>query len=111
MWESPITMITENIARDIISKTDEALVEYVHTVGFDVDKEELAKALAYDRHQYEWGYADGRADRDAEIVRCKECKYAVDFDGRIGCEWHGFYSVAPDWFCADGERRTDDDRN
>ena len=105
-------MITENIARDIISKTDEALVEYVHTVGFDVDKEELAKALAYDRHQYEWGYADGRADRDAEIVRCKDCTYNqghfTSYLVKCGC---GNGAHHEGFFCADGERRTDDDRS
>lgn len=43
-----------------------------------------------------------------ELVRCKDCKYAIDWDEKLGCEWHGFYSIKPDWFCADGERREDD---
>lgn len=42
-----------------------------------------------------------------EVVRCKDCKYGVDWDGRLGCEWHGFYQTEPNWFCADGERRDD----
>lgn len=124
MWESPITMITENIVSDITRKTEGTLVEYVHTVGFDVDKEELAKALAYDRHQYEKGYADGRADRDAEIVRCKDCIHRpTDPKGHgYGCELEfpdeicpcyvndNWFSWMPDdnWFCKDGERREDD---
>ena len=40
-----------------------------------------------------------------ELVRCKDCEYGVDWDGRLGCEWHGFYRTEPNWFCADGERR------
>ena len=111
MWESPITIITENITRDITNKTDGTLVEYVHTVGFDVNKEELVKALAYDRNQYEKGYADGRVDRDAEIVRCKECKwydisspYGTVIPDAYHCKVNDrFYAGAH--FCAYGERR------
>lgn len=102
MWESPITMITEDIMRDITSKTEETLVEYVCNVGFDVNKDELTKALAYDRGQYEKGYADGRADRDAEIVRCKECK---------NHEWCSIEDMALNdetFFCKWGERRWDE---
>ena len=122
MWESPITMITENIARDIISKTDGMLVEYVHAVGFDVDKEELEKALAYDRGQYEKGYSDGRTARDAEIVRCKDCIHRPhkeedgyvyepdggDFTCPCLCE-DCYYNWMPedDFFCKRGERRDD----
>lgn len=110
MWESPITMINENIARDITRKTEETLVEYVHKVGFDVDKEELVKALAYDRQQYEKGYADGRADRDAEIIRCKDCKHHEDEEpGMVYCPIIVGGWVRNDFFCADGERREDDE--
>lgn len=110
MWESPITMITENIVRDITRKTDGVLVEYVHNVGFDVDKEELAKALAYDRNQYEKGYADGRADRDAEIVRCKDCIHKErEQPGMVFCPMMVGSWVDEDHFCGWGERREDGD--
>lgn len=42
-----------------------------------------------------------------ELVRCKDCKYGIEWDGRLGCEWHGFYKTEPEWFCADGDRRED----
>ena len=41
------------------------------------------------------------------VVRCKDCKYGIDWDGRLGGEWHGFYQTEPNWFCADGERSED----
>lgn len=44
-----------------------------------------------------------------EIVRCKDCKHAkVQNKNEVWCCFvdDGF-SHEPDWFCADGERRTD----
>ena len=48
----------------IVKKQMEAVVENevlkaVHGVGVNVDKEELTKALQYDRDQYNKGYKDG----------------------------------------------------
>ena len=46
--------------------------------------------------------------KETILVRCKDCKY---FDETIyaclcGGKMYGF-PTNPDWFCADGERRTD----
>ena len=38
-----------------------------------INEDELKMALAYDRDQYEKGYSDGRADREEEIIKCKDC--------------------------------------
>ncbi len=51
-----------------------------------------------------------------EVVRCGKCKYYIEnmgmcvFDAEYdNGEWYGFVSHhAEDYFCADGERRTDD---
>ena len=51
-----------------------------------------------------------------ELVRCKDCKYCVkEPNGELYCdilavgyEPLGSKKVNCDWFCADGERRTDD---
>ena len=47
-----------------------------------------------------------------ELVRCKDCKYcyAEGFvNVRNVCEKHyDFGNVDDDWFCADGERRDDE---
>lgn len=61
MYESPIRM-NEIITNPIVEKIEnELLVKVTRTVGFDVDKEELLKALKYDRDQYEKGFRDGVA--------------------------------------------------
>ena len=65
MYESPITL---NIA-DISSQIREAqaghlMYEVQQAIGYDIDKEELIKALNYDREQYQKGYKDGRKDNE-----------------------------------------------
>lgn len=59
MWESPINiyhtisdMVTEEIDGNII-------VEVKKQLGVDINKDELIKAINYDRNQYEKGYQDG----------------------------------------------------
>lgn len=37
-----------------------SIIKAMQSVGISVDKSELLKALAYDREQYQKGYADGR---------------------------------------------------
>lgn len=64
MYESPINMMLGQIQTEF----DDYLVGRVsQTVGLEVDKQELIKALQYDRDQYNKGYSDGQAD-------AKECK-------------------------------------
>lgn len=58
-YENPINIIVNNICSDIQKKEDEYFMECVHNVGVDVNKEELIRALQYDRQQYEKGYKDG----------------------------------------------------
>lgn len=58
-YESPITRIARQIMEQETKQEEEALLCSVKTaVGFDVNKEELLKALNYDRDQYRQGYRD-----------------------------------------------------
>lgn len=59
MYESPINAIVNEICSDIQKKEENYIMECVRNVGINVNKKELVKALAYDRHQYEKGYNDG----------------------------------------------------
>ena len=76
MYESPIKIITGNIQTqiDIVVIINE-IYRAVQNVGINVDKEELLKALKYDRGQYEKGFDDGFAQalkialQDAEVGR------------------------------------------
>lgn len=61
-YESPITLMTEEIANDFTDKTEGLIMESVQHVGVSVDKDELVRALNYDREQYEKGYRDGLSD-------------------------------------------------
>ena len=58
MYDSLIKII-QGEAR---SHLEDRILETVHRYGIEVNKEELIKALKYDRNQYETGYSDGIGD-------------------------------------------------
>lgn len=62
MYQSPIEMFTRTVAPKINKTVDGMILNAVIDAGIHVDRDELIKALAYDRNQYEKGYADGKAD-------------------------------------------------
>ena len=69
MYESPINMIISKLCTNLESDCLQAVQRY----GFDVDKEELARALCYDRKQYEKGHTDGYNKAIVDFVNaCKE---------------------------------------
>lgn len=104
-YESPITLITtqtDNYIKEINEKTDEVIFKAVVNVLPQVNKEELIKALEYDRGQYVKGYQD----RDKEIIRCKDCQhYIVDgITTQYGWCHEYKHSVNEDDYCSYGER-------
>ena len=59
MYSSPITLM-EDIVRQKTTEVENGIVTEIQIrYGVDVNKEELVKALQYDRNQYEAGYRDG----------------------------------------------------
>jgi hypothetical protein len=54
MYQSPI----EIIYGEITSSMENDIIKVVQKYGINVDKEELLRALRYDRDQYNKGYAD-----------------------------------------------------
>lgn len=56
MYESPIKVLCGEMQTEI---ENDLLVKCSQAVGYDIDKDELIKALKYDREQYEKGYSDG----------------------------------------------------
>ena len=100
-YQSPIEVIQSQMR----SKIEGEIYRAVMNIGVNVDKDELVKALEYDRNQYQKGYKD----RDDQIVRCKDCKHWKSESDLFGkCEqWHLSGVYGADWFCADGERRID----
>ena len=105
-YESPIRLIYDQVQTEIENGLESEIFRAVQRIGIDVDKEELIKALAYDRDSYIRGYRD----KNAEIVRCGKCEYGVKHkdvfdDTWIECQRHYLtMKRAPEWFCADGEK-------
>lgn len=75
MYDSPIELFISEIQE----KFENGIFEAVQRFDVDVNREELLRALKYDRDQYYKGFSDGRmsgrVERDEEIVRCKDCVY------------------------------------
>lgn len=101
MYKSPIEIIYGQMQTNMENNIYEAVQKY----GVNVDKEELIRALQYDREQYEAGYKA----RDEEIVRCKDCvslNYATDGSFCYCKHRSGLkYFVEADDFCSYGKRK------
>lgn len=72
MYNSPIEMIIGNMRM----QQDGEIYRAVQTIGVKVDKEELLKALQYDRGQYEKGYEDGIKDGIKDFAEKLKTKIA-----------------------------------
>lgn len=66
MYKSPI----EIIQGEVEAKMEGEVLKAIQRVGVNVDKEELIKAIRYDRAQYEKGYEDGL--HACRWIPCKE---------------------------------------
>ena len=64
MYESPVNQILGEMQ----TTYENNCIKAVQSYGFDVNKEELTKALAYDRNQYEKGYIDGYLEAFTKII-------------------------------------------
>ena len=64
-YKSPIELYMNEIKTKVEGDCVKAVQEY----GFKVDKYELAKALKYDRDQYNSGYLDGHTEARQKFER------------------------------------------
>ena len=69
MYESPINFIFGDIQTQIVKQQENEVYMAVQKCGVDVDKEELMRALQYDREQYEQGYEDAVNDITSSIIK------------------------------------------
>ena len=78
MYKSPIEIITGQIKTNY----EDAIYSAVQNVGINVDREELLKALEYDRGQYEKGYDEAIDDFVAKYKFCDnrsiQCRKALN---------------------------------
>lgn len=80
-YESPIRIIYDGIDKQK-EQIENDVYSFVRKYGIYVEKDELIKALEYDRQQYEAGFADGRKsvkieaaeEIDRLIARLEELK-------------------------------------
>lgn len=112
MYKSPIEVFLADIQHQISEKQDEQIYNAIVSVGINVDKDELIRALQYDRNQYNKGYADGRRDAMDELVCCQDsefCSYNSSSKTYKCMSMNGMYgTVDPSDFCSYGERKDND---
>lgn len=72
MYESPIEIIQHKIRSDINERVDDAVYTAVIRADIHVEREELIKALKYERDQYNNGYADGMAAASPHWISVKD---------------------------------------
>lgn len=90
-YKSPIGVIMEDIAQQMAIEFDNNVVKAVQKYAIDVDKEELFRALAYDRNQYNKGFEDGfKAGKKARWINVEQGLpddeqkvWAIDEDGHL----------------------------
>lgn len=70
-YESPITIMHRQLANQINIQLEGEVLKAVMECNIDVNKDELIKALAYDRDQYAKGYEDGKAEA-MQWIPCSE---------------------------------------
>lgn len=62
MYKSPIEILYADVQNQFTKQMEEDVYKLVVNYFPNVDKDELIRALQYDRQQYEQGYADGKRD-------------------------------------------------
>ena len=98
-YKSPINLVmgtpqttVKEIRDGVTGLIEKEVVNTLVKLRVNVDKDELIKALEYDRKQYEKGYADAIAD-GAMVVKCDDCKHWIH------CSYDGLH------FCSEGEKK------
>ena len=89
MYKSPIEICVRHMQNEIDSVVENEVYKTILDVGVYVDKEELIRALQYDREQYAKGYRDG-IQEFAERLSAKATSYmnegsvsVVDIDNLV----------------------------
>ena len=86
-YKSPI----EIIYGDMTHKLENEVFTVIQNIGINIDKDELIKALQYDRNQYETGYADAMINA-VPVVHGQWTEQTIHFeenseDGSDNHEW------------------------
>ena len=105
MYESPINLFyTDPFIQAIKDEQENYIMQAVQRMDVQVDKQELVKALAYDRGQYEKGFSDGI--KESRWISVKERLPECDLGAEVGnIEWISNGMVHAGCFGRGGEYR------
>lgn len=79
MYQSPISLYEKAVEAIIEQREDRIFAKIQDAFDVQVDKEELIRALQYDRDQYAKGRMDAIMEMDlVKVVRCKDCGHRGD---------------------------------
>jgi len=119
-YDSPVELFLQSTIDKMSSAyaefIDNGVMKAVANAGFNINKEKLEQVLSQDKCRYEEafrrGYAAGYFKRDAEIIRCENCRFNVKSKKGDGyccgtCDELGH--VDDDWYCADGKPKDGED--
>ena len=117
-YDSPIeidfaTNLISNMTKELADHIDNETFHAICQAGFYIDLEKMVQALKQDKERYADAYRRGYAKRDEEIVRCKDCKFSIDFtdvlyeNGFKCSRCCGFRNG--DFYCAYAERREEEE--
>lgn len=117
-YDSPIeidfaTNLISNMTKEMAEHIDNETFHAICQAGFYIDREKMVQALKQDKERYADAYRRGYAKRDEEIVRCNDCKWNTGHCRGIYAMFVSCYKTGcphkEDWYCADAERREDDE--
>lgn len=109
-YKSPVILLLDSFDEEVVNNVYQIVNHYF----VDVDKDELLKALRYDRDQYNRGRLDGYHEAKKEIVQCKDCKYferimAARYRNGETVEYQNCRQRVPqnseNFYCGYGERK------
>lgn len=89
MYESPIEIIQRDIANGIQAKMENDICNVICSYGINVNRDELIKALNYDRQQYEKGYRDACNRPGYFNTHQVACMLADIFKDNCACNYNG----------------------
>ena len=84
-YDSPITLI----ASQMETKIENDVMSTIQRYGIDINKEELIKALQYDRQQYDKGFQDACNNRNLWNDHQIACMLADIFNDTCACNYNG----------------------
>lgn len=80
MYKSPIELYIYNKYKELEEQKENYLYQIIQSYDINVDKEELIKALNYDREQYENGYKEASNNIKEYIIKKLREKQVECFD-------------------------------